>query len=202
LVTVDYSVAHPLVSRLRGGGLDVRPVFEWGNRAGYAALQRDRPPTILLDIPRGADGIDLGRHVSALATLGDVVVVAGEPVDIAEAMGAGARDVVPRAAPPVRIASRIQAHLCRADPPLTSHTPDVRSPRSTSDFLIDWLLAHPGEFCCHDLRWLLGRPGAPLSLTRIRAQLRRVEPKLRAHGRHLRQTHGWGAALYLVEPIA
>ncbi len=200
LVMIDRSLAHPLVSRLRGSGLYLHPVFEWGHRAGYAELQRDRPSMILLDVPHGSAHLDLGRHVSALSTLGDVVVVAGEPVDVAEAMGAGARDVVPRAAPPVRIAGRVQAHLRRADPP-ASPVPDVPSARRASDFLVDWLLARTGDFCCHDLRWLLGRPGAPLSLTTIRAQLRRVEPRLRAHGRRLRPTHDWGAALYLVEPI-
>jgi hypothetical protein len=128
-------------------------------------------------------------------------VVADEPVDTAEAMGSGAWDVLPRAAPTVRIASWIHAHLDRVEPPTTSPVPDGWPPRRASDFLIDWLLARTTEFCCHDLRWLLGPPGAPLSLTRIRTQLRRVEPKLRAHGRRLRQAHGWGAALYLVEPI-
>jgi hypothetical protein len=128
-------------------------------------------------------------------------VVADEPVDAAEAMGSGARDVLSRAAPAVRIASRIRAHLDRVEPPTTNPVPDGRPYGRASDFLVDWLLARTAEFCCHDLRWLLGPPGAPLSLTRIRSQLRRVEPRLRAHGRRLRQAHGSGAALYLVEPI-
>jgi hypothetical protein len=201
LVTVDRSKTRPLVTGLRGRGLALRPVVEWGDRLGYLALQRERPPVILLDVPRGGERLALGRHVSALSTLGDVVVVADEPLDAAEAMGSGAWDVLPRTAPTVRIASRIQAHLHRVEPPAPGALPDGPPPGRPSDFLVDWLLARTAEFCCHDLRWLLGPPGAPLSLTRVRALLRRVEPKLWRHGKRLRQAHGWGSALFLVEPI-
>jgi hypothetical protein len=181
--------------------VDLRPVFVWGDRLGYATLQRVPPQLILLDVPRAGEPIRLGRHVTALSSLGEVVVVADEPVDIAEAMGSGARDVVPRTAPPVRIAGRIHAQLRRVAPPMPSHPLDLPPTGRSSDFLLDWLLARTADFCCHDLRWLLGRPGAPLSLTRVRSQLRRVEPRLWAHGRRLRQTHGWGAALFLVELV-
>lgn len=200
LVILSRDQAGAVLERLAAGGVDLVPAFEWGDSAGYVRLQQSRPPLILLDLPRHPGVASLLHQVNALGTLGPVVVLTSVPVDIPALLDAGAYDVLDRGAQAVELAARIGAHarrLSREIPVSVSPQPASTS-RPAQRFLLQWLQDRSGPFCCHDLRWLLGPPGRPLSLATVRRRLARVVWLLREQGLDLRERRLWGTATYHV----
>jgi hypothetical protein len=201
VVSVDRRASDALLAELKAVGLPPAPIFVWGDANGYSWLIHDAARAVLLDLPRYS-GLEAGFQVAALSTLGPVFVLASGTVDAVEVLGAGGRGYVDRNRPIADIASTVVAHLGVGRAGIAVPTRPGLPFRQPYRFMLEWLLDRPGEFSCHQLRWLLGRAGRPLSLVDVRAKLRRIEPALRTQGRAIRQISHSDNASFLVESVS
>jgi hypothetical protein len=199
LVALTRDEAAGVVARLRSAGIRLDPVSSWGDHMGYAAIRHTRPALLLLDVPGYRASAALDRHVTALRTLGPVLVLVDPQRARTELPELNAGDIVDRDAPATELAERVRARLHGLDRGERTTQPAATSASLTvQDFLLEWLLTMARPLCCHELRWLLGQPGRPLSLAAVRARLQRLAPLLTDRGATILETRRWGRDCYTV----
>ncbi|NJC72028.1 hypothetical protein HC031_20240 [Planosporangium thailandense] len=202
LLVLDQPGDGDLRAGLAEAGLTLGPTVGWGEPRGYEYLCRLRPPLNLLDAGEARHARDLVHLVRAARLLGPVVVVAHAGSDaVVECLAAGALDVIDRAAPPAERAARLRARLRRLPARGVRRLVPAAPGASAQRLLLGLLLHWRRPICCHDLRWLFGRPGQPLSLSALRARMHRVGRLLSAYRLRLEVDAGWGSTTYRAVPL-
>lgn len=202
VLSTDWRATTGLVAEVAAAGLATGPVVAWGQRIGYLYLIRCHPALLLVDLPQTVDAVGLVRYVRAAMLLAPVVVTAPPGADVVAGLDAGAMGVLDRRAPAVELAARLRAMHRALAPAAGGPTgPDCqdRELRPGQRLLLD-LFRRGRPICCHQLRWLLGRPGRPLGIAAVKSRVARLEPVLRARGMVLSGHRGWGVCSYRAVP--
>ncbi|WP_051969197.1 response regulator transcription factor [Kitasatospora azatica] len=199
VVTLDAAATGRLLARLAAVGVAPYPLVSWGTVAGYRHLLRAAPPLVLLDLAGPADRRAVDRLVRGCRLLAPVAVLTAAGTDPVPALEAGAVDVMNREAPALELAARLRADLRRPSP-VPARSLRITGGSAAQFLLLDLLGGADGPVCCHELRWLLGRPGHPLPLPTLKLRMQRLQPLLRGTGLTLHSATEYGLATYRLGP--